>query len=90
MIKKLAKYVRCRRCGRKVPDNRDSDYCSANCLNVSKTISRLSTKLIKEIYMNVSNETIFSDEDLGSKLRSEEFKNKFKEVLFIQEDSKVL
>ena len=85
--RKPLKFVKCKRCGRKIPENRQSEYCTDKCRNSSMIVKRLSAKLIKEIYGVVSNEGLFSNEEIGRKLRSEKFKEKFSQVLFIQDEN---
>ena len=80
-------YVKCKRCGRKIPESRQSKYCTDKCRNSSIIVKQLSAKLIKEIYGVVSNEELFSDEEIGRKLRSDKFKEKFSQVLFIQDEN---
>ena len=88
MSKKPPQYIKCKRCGRKIPENRQSEYCTDKCRNSSMIVKQLSAKLIKEIYGVVSNKGLFSDEEIGRKLRSEAFKEKFSQVLFIQDENK--
>ena len=87
MVKKPPRYVGCKRCGRKIPEGRESEYCTDKCRNSSVIVKQLSAKLIKEIYGAVSNEGLFSDEEIGRKLRSKKFKEKFSQVLFIQDEN---
>ena len=87
MTKKPPQYIICKRCGRKIPGGRESEYCTNKCKNSSMIVKQLSAKLIKEIYGFVSNEGFFSDEEIGIKLRSEAFKEKFSQVLFIQDEN---
>ena len=75
----------CKKCGRKIPKGRQSEYCTNMCENSIVTVRRLSTDLLKEIYMLISNEGLFSDEELGRKLKSKKFIDKFSQVLFIQD-----
>jgi predicted nucleic acid-binding Zn ribbon protein len=90
MGRKPPQYIKCKRCGRKIPKGRQSEYCTDKCRNNSMVVKQLSAKLIKEIYGVVSNKGLFSDEEIGIKLRSKEFKEKFSQVLFIQdEDTRV-
>ena len=86
--RKPLKFVKCKRCGRKIPENRQSEYCTDKCKNSPAIVKQLSMKLIKEIYGIVSNKGFFSDEEIGMKLRSKEFKDKFSQVLFIQDEDK--
>lgn len=85
--KKPPQFVKCKRCGRKIPESRQSEYCTDKCRNNSMIVKQLSAKLIKEIYGVVSNKGLFSDEEIGRKLRSKEFKDKFSQVLFIQDEN---
>ena len=78
----------CKRCGRKIPESRQSEYCTDKCRNSSTVVKKLSGELIKEIYGCVLNKGLFSDEEIGMKLRSKEFKDKFSQVLFIQDEDK--
>jgi predicted nucleic acid-binding Zn ribbon protein len=80
-------YVKCKRCGRKIPDGRQSEYCSNKCRNSATIVKQLSAELIKEIYLLVSNKGLFSDEEIGMKLRSKEFTEKFSQVLFVQDEN---
>ena len=90
MGKEPLQFVKCKRCGRKIPESRQSEYCTDKCQNSANVVKQLSAKLIKEIYGVVSNKGLFSDEEIGMKLRSEEFKEKFSQVLFIRdEDTRV-
>ena len=85
--RKPPQYIQFKRCGRKISESRQSEYCSNHCKNSSVIIKQLSSKLIKEIYGVVANEGLFSDEDIGMKLRSKKFKERFSEVLFIRDEN---
>lgn len=85
MKKKPTRFVICKRCGRKIAEGRQSEYCSNKCKNSSAIVRKLSADLVKEIYMLISNKGLFSDEEVGRKLRSKKFTAKFSEVLFIQD-----
>lgn len=89
MEKQPPKFVKCKRCNRKIPEGRRSIYCSDKCKNSSGIIKKLSVDLVKEIHMLISNNKLFSDEELGHKLRSKKFTDKFNEVLFIQDKDKI-
>ena len=89
MSKKPPQYVICKRCGRKIAEGRESEYCTDKCRNSYRTIQRLSGDLVKEIYGVVSNKGLFSDEEIGRKLRSDKFLEKFSQVLFIQDEDDV-
>lgn len=84
--RKPPQFVMCKRCGRKVPESRNSDYCTDKCRNSSMVVKQLSAKLIKEIYGVILNKGLFSDEEIGKKLRSKKFVDKFSQVLFIQDE----
>ena len=86
--RKPPQYIQCKTCGRKIPESRQSEYCTNHCKNSSVIIKQLSSKLIREIYGVVANEGLFSDEEIGRKLRSKKFIDKFSQVLFIQDEDK--
>lgn len=86
--RKPPQYIQCKRCGRKIPERRQSEYCSNHCKNSHREIQKHSVDLVKEVYLAIANENLFSDEEIGRKLRSKEFREKFSHVLFIQDENK--
>ncbi|MBU0778096.1 hypothetical protein KKF82_07545 [Patescibacteria group bacterium] len=77
----------CERCGRKYTSNKlISKYCSKKCRNSKQQVVILSEGLIKEIYGLISNEKLFSDEEIGRKLRSKKMKEKFEGALFVKDE----
>jgi len=77
----------CERCGRKYASNKaNSKYCTPKCRNSKQQVAVLYEGLIKEIYMLISNNKLFSDEEIGRKLRSKEMKEKFEGALFVKNE----
>jgi len=76
----------CKRCGRKfLSKSGSAKYCSVKCRNTKLQIGLLSGELIKEIYLLINNEKLFSNEELGAKLRTKNMKERFEKVLFVKD-----
>jgi len=83
MPDKKENYSVCARCGRKYKPVNDSPYCGIRCRTSTNKAKKLAVDLVKEIYLLISNEKLFSVEEIGWRLRNKDMKEKFEKVLFV-------